>query len=334
MTENQAIVSILTFKEVLSRHQVAQVVFELVKCLIFQRHQIPMTMESMIREVNNFQQQQQQQQMNENCLLISNSNSDTNQREQRRQRSARIRKEKLRLKLIKKSEKFMANFQVFETLIFEIVKKHNVKEIVFTLGLSSSAPREVYVITLPDTFAPPKPLENQAEFARKIIRVLRPIMCNNENLFDFLSEKSALTNMFVAFKMNLHSVLDFPPNLTPKMNFVKWPQKSKICHFTIQPSETSVQKKPASITGIDTYTPTAMQMCTPFTDTKFARKRPSSGSSSLEDQMIETPIQKTKIFNITHSMDEIELSSTSSWTWFYCNSVLKGFRDPQVVHQN
>ena len=335
MTENQPIVSTLSFKEVLSRHQVAQVVFELVKCLIFQRHQIPMTIESMKREMNNFQQQQQ---MNESSLHDSNSNNGTAQREQRRQRSARIRKEKLRLKLIKKCEKFMANLQVFEAMIFEMVKEHNVKEIVFTLGLSSGAPREVFLIHLPDTFSPLKPLENQTEFSRNIIRVLRPIMCSNENLFDFMSEKCPLTNMFLAFKMNLQSEqLDFPAihNLTPKMNFEKWPKRSKICHFTFQPREKcdTKMKLPASVTGIDIYTPTAMQMCTPYADTKFARKRPFSGSLVVEeDEMIETPIQETKILNITHAIDEIELSSP--WTWFYSDSVLKGFRDPQVIQQS
>jgi len=31
-------------------------------------------------------------------------------------------------------------------------------------------------------------------------------------------------------------------------------------------------------------------------------------------------------------IDEIELSSP--WTWFYSDSVLKGFRDPQVIQQS
>lgn len=163
-------------------------------------------------------------------------------------------------------------------------------------------------------------------------------MCSNENLFDFMSEKCPLTNMFLAFKMNLQSEqLDFPAihNLTPKMNFEKWPKRSKICHFTFQPREKcdTKMKLPASVTGIDIYTPTAMQMCTPYADTKFARKRPFSGSLVVEeDEMIETPIQETKILNITHAIDEIELSSP--WTWFYSDSVLKGFRDPQVIQQS
>ena len=312
-------VSNLSFKESLSRHQVAQVVSELVKCLIFQRHQIPLTVESMTREVNNFHQHS-----NGQVLEHPDCSADRNSR---KLRHAKVRKDKLRQKFVKYAEKFLASFQALETLIFQVVLGHEVKEIVFALGLSSNSPKEVYIIELPETWASPVKLEDHQvkEFSRKIIRVLRPLLCNNEQLFDVLMEKCPLTNMFLAFKMDIQ--VSLAAQLTPKLNFDKWPAKSKICRFAIQHDVDNNSKRPAFITGNDTYTPTAMEMCTPFQD-KNSRKRPLSGSSNEADKMIETPIQKTK------PLPDSSVVEQTDYAWFYCNSVLKGFRDPQVSLSN
>ena len=95
-------------------------------------------------------------------------------------------------------------------------------------------------------------------------------------------------------------------------------------------------KDPAIITGKDTYTPSAMEICTPYVNrgnNQISRKRSISGSSFNSD-MIETPCQKSNCQNKTDDpalhIEFQNLKLEKPKLWCYCQTALKGFRDPQI----
>ena len=314
----------LPFDEQLTRRQVSQIVIELIKATIFHRNQIPMTIETLRREINEFHQEE----TGGNEVEMSEEEDFCRRRIRMRQRNAKIRKQKLRSKFVKLSEKFLSQYEILEKLVSEVLledsNQQEVKEIAFTLGLTSGAPKEVYIVHLPDAYG--KELGVVLD-RRKVIRIFRSVMYE----FEVLGSECSMTNMFLAFKID--SAKDpVSDQLVPK-DFENWPQRSNVTHFFFKVA--NEPKKRAHVTGTDSYTPSAMQLCTPYaTDKQWQRKRYASEDSSTSDQMIETPIQKTNLVSRMTGDDcnEVEESVDKS-RWFYCNSVLKGFRDPQVKRE-
>ena len=324
----------LPFDEQLSRSQVSQVVIELIKSTIFLRNQIPMAIETLRRDIQEFNQEKiadaEESKMSEESDVCGRRHRD-----QIRQRNANIRKQKLRNKFIKLAEKFLNQYEIFEKLVHEVLiensSQQEVREIAFTLGLTSGAPKEVYIVHLPEECGQESGGVDLDR--RKIIRIFRSVMYE----FEVIGSECSMSNMFLAFKMN--SKMDHPASdqLFPK-EFENWPpQRSSVTHFFIKHN---IAHEP---TGTDSYTPSAMQLCTtPYPVAKQWQKvRYASEDSTLSfDQMVETPVQKTNcISRITGGGIDLDKDGNTigpeelaadEYKWFYCNSVLKGFRDPQV----
>ena len=162
----------------------------------------------------------------------------------------------------------------------------------------------------------------------------------NEELFKRISTDISITNMFIGFKIDTKDKI-LPNGLLPKPEFTdEWSSRVKLTTFQIShPFENEfvrqrhISKDPAIITGKDTYTPSAMEICTPYVNrgSQFSRKRSISGSSGSD--MMETPCQKSNCLN----KDDPELHTEfqnlkleNQKLWCYCQTALKGFRDPQI----
>ena len=308
----------IPFDETLSRSQTSQIVIELLKSMIFHRNQVPLTIETLYREICEFKQEDPVEEE-----IVKADDDFHGRRDRIRQRNAKIRKHKLRSKFIKVSEKFLARYEMFEKLVSEVIRDNVVKEVAFTFGMTSGAPKEIYIIHLPDAYGKESGV---CLDRRELIRIFRSVMYQ----FDVLSECSLssecpLSNMFMAFKMT--SRIDpISDHLFPK-DFHSWPQRSNVTHFFIKHKIANEPKLPAFVTGTDSYTPSAMQLCTPAVGKHWPRKRYASEDSTMNDQMIETPIQKT------NHISRITGDNVEDDQWFYCNLVLKGFRDPQVKRE-
>merc|ERR1719509_509639 len=173
---------------------------------------------------------------------------------------------------------------------------------------------------------------------------------------------------------------DLPEHFTPRPELQSWPARTKITTFNIVHDEIFesevILKKPAFVIGQDSYTPSAMDMCTPFRPQQSnptTRERTVSGSSFTNEIFLETPCQKQaansklmmetpcqkqaansklmietpcqkqaanfKLSKIEEDFDRLDLDTPSGNTmespaeefiWYFCDSVIKGYRDPQV----
>ena len=74
-------------------------------------------------------------------------------REVNRLRKVFARKQKIREKFIKKTQKFMDNFQNVENLLKIVINGFDVQEISLSFGISSQCPKEVYMIRIPKHFS-------------------------------------------------------------------------------------------------------------------------------------------------------------------------------------
>ena len=170
----------------------------------------------------------------------------------------------------------------------------------------------------------------------------------NDQLFDRVSQDLSLTNIFIGLKV--------PSSTTSVENCVhkpdieeSWSLRTKMTCFNIVhndfclPDKTPRSKKTPFVTGRDCYTPSSMEMCTPFVNrssmTSFlnnTRQRSVSGSSFTNEFMVETPCGKT-LDKIEENFSQMNLdenyetkSDAISYHWYFCDASVKGFRDPQV----
>ena len=171
----------------------------------------------------------------------------------------------------------------------------------------------------------------------------------NEDLFARISCELGLTNIFVGFKMEPKDSLPKDLVSKPEIHNERFPARVKLTTFQIShphngfstgqkmiqnnnPVLATPLPRPPSVSGRDIYTPSSMEMSTPYISRNYwsSRQRSISGSS-FNDIMVETPCQKSndEIQNIETTFQRMELGSIQK-VWFYCNSALKGFRDPQI----
>ena len=80
-----------------------------------------------------------------------------------------------------------------------------------------------------------------------------------------------------------------------------------------------------------------MEICTPYVNrgnNQISRKRSISGSSFNSD-MIETPCQKSncqnKAVDPAFQIEFQNLKLENQKLWCYCQTALKGYRDPQII---
>ena len=89
-------------------------------------------------------------------------------REVNRLRKVFARKQKVREKFIKKTQKFMENFQNVENLLKIVINGFDVQEISFSFGISSQCPKEVYMIRIPKHFRRDDPIRKDMKKLRTL----------------------------------------------------------------------------------------------------------------------------------------------------------------------
>lgn len=155
----------------------------------------------------------------------------------------------------------------------------------------------------------------------------------HEQLFNRLSQDFPLTNAFLAFKVRSCPDAPLPDYLTFRndLKCKTWPKRTKVTTFDVNNDdhEGPKLKKRATVSGHDSYTPLAMEICcTPYVGRNPSRLRQPS-ENSLGELMIETPCQNLAK-RVETQMCISEDHTEDLGTWFYCCKTLKGFRDPQV----
>merc|ERR1712083_1270029 len=135
-------------------------------------------------------------------------------------------------------------------------------------------------------------------------------------------------------------------NFTPRPELQGWPARTKITTFNIVHDEIIAEefiiRKPAYVTGQDSYTPSSMDLCTPYRPNNLnmiSRERTVSGSSFTNEIMVETPCQKQTSSNLAKIEEDfkrlsfgspMESNACEDLIWYFCDQAIKGFRDPQV----
>lgn len=326
------------FEESLSKEQCWYVTNELMKNLIFQRRQIPLTFETLKREIRDFTSLQQQSTENSPLDPAQNQKSI---RQLVRERKDKIRRDKLKEKLIKRAQKALQAYEKVEVCIKNAVlqSENAVSHLAIIFGISPLAPKEVYLMSWP------KDLSSKNHSAlvtqRRMISLFRSLMMN-DGLFDRVSQELTLTNIFFGLKMASTRNQGIE-HFTSYPDFETWPQKAKVTLFTFCHHQS---KSEAVIVGQDTYTPSSMELCTPYIGRSSGfqgRKRSVSGSSFSNEFMIETPCQKTNkswsMERIQEDFSNMDINQSPSplnfchpnEMWYFCDLPLKGFRDPHLA---
>jgi len=393
--ENKPIFVDVKFEESLSKEHCLFIMLELVKNLIYQRRQIPLTFETLKREIQKYYNSFANENM-ENTVVSGNGDCmeiDMKPRDKLRLKKNRIRKQKLKEKFVKKTEKFINEFEKVERSIKTVFSSNVcVKEIALIFGMSPGAPKEVYLIQMPKS-CNMSGIHFKELHQRRMLQLFRTVMGHDE-LFQRISVDLGLNNAFIGLKMS-SKLNDLPEHFTPRPELQSWPARTKITTFNIVHDEIFesevILKKPAFVIGQDSYTPSAMDMCTPFRPQQSnptTRERTVSGSSFTNEIFLETPCQKQlansklvmetpcqkqaansklmmetpcqkhaansklmietpcqkqaanfKLSKIEEDFDRLDLDTPSGNTmespaeefiWYFCDSVIKGYRDPQV----
>ena len=182
-------------------------------------------------------------------------------REVNRLRKVFTRKQKFKERFIKKTQKFMENFQNVENLLKVVINGFDVQEISLSFGISAQCPKEVYMIRIPKQF--------RRDDIRKDMKKLRTlqifravvslflsflllkiflinkkpfsliklihfhIQMGNEELFKRISTDISITNMFIGFKIDTKDKI-LPNGLLPKPEFTdEWSSRVKLTTFQI-----------------------------------------------------------------------------------------------------
>ena len=96
----------------------------------------------------------------------------------------------------------------------------------------------------------------------------------HDDLFQRVSVDLGLTNTFIGLKLTSKMNIS-PENFTPRPEIHEWPARTKITTFKIVHDELIendfvMVRKPAFVTGQDSYTPSAMEICTPYRPQQYA----------------------------------------------------------------
>ena len=107
-------------------------------------------------------------------------------REVIRLRKVFTRKQKFKEKFIKKTQKFMENFQNVENLLKIVINGFDVQEISLSFGISAQCPKEVYMIRIPKQFRRDDIRKDMKKL--RTLQIFRAVVslqfCNTKNIFD------------------------------------------------------------------------------------------------------------------------------------------------------
>ena len=323
----------LKFDETLTNFQGLHVIEELFKCFIFQRRQIPLTIESLKKEIRQYHSEKVAQKPDESLPKT---------REEIKAKKLRVRKDKLRQKLVQRAEKFITNFNQIEACLEKNLAQVQATHVAVIFGVSPQNPKEVYVMNLPRNLVKSKmSLEKSRTLNhRKMLSVFR-ILMQNDDLFTRVSQEMPLTNIHLGLKIqhcqHLEQFKAFP-------NFQNWPSSVKLTQFHILHQNPTDHEHGDFVMVEESYTPSAMDLCTPIVQ-RTCRKRSHSGQSFScsddhgEDLMLETPCQKTtwletieedfSMLSVAEQSCEVNQDNDDG-IWHFCDLPLKGFRDPHL----
>merc|ERR1739841_132576 len=148
---------------------------------------------------------------------------------------------------------------------------------------------------------------------RSMVQLFRTVM-GHDDLFQRVSVDLGLTNTFIGLKLT-SKMNTSPENFTPRPELREWPARTKITTFNIVHDDIIeddfvMVRKPAFVTGQDSYTPSAMDICTPYRpqhqSNLTTRERTVSGGSFTNEIMVETPCQKQKSSNLSKIEEDLD----------------------------
>ena len=149
-SENKPIFVDVKFEETLHKDQCLFIMLELVKNLIYQRRQIPLTFDTLKREIQKYFAAFANLAEGDGENLSEDMEIEMKPRDRFRLKKSRIRKQKLKEKFVKKTEKFINEFDRVERSIKNVFTSNfQVKEIALVFGMSPGTPKEVYLIQMP-----------------------------------------------------------------------------------------------------------------------------------------------------------------------------------------
>ena len=160
---------------------------------------------------------------------------------------------------MKKTQKFMDNFQNVENLLKVVINGFDVQEISLSFGISSQCPKEVYMIRIPKHFSRDDIRKDMKKL--RTLQIFRAVVSlfllqkyffntkkfstikskinhfsfqmGNEELFKRISTDISITNMFIGFKIDTKDKI-LPNGLLPKPEFTdEWSSRVKLTTFQI-----------------------------------------------------------------------------------------------------
>ena len=158
--------------------------------MIFQRHQIPLTVDTLQREINRT-----------DLDMEFSLDENAKPRDVRKLKKDFARKKNLRGKFEKKTQKFLEEFEKIECLIKQLILNFDVQELALSFGISCTSPKEVYLIQIPDDFSEDDESMSKDVKKRRIMKLFNVVLDHDE-LFQRISSEFSLTNMFIGFKIN------------------------------------------------------------------------------------------------------------------------------------
>ena len=178
-SENKPIFVDVKFEETLHKDQCLFIILELVKNLIYQRRQIPLTFDTLKREIQKYFAVFANLAKGDGENLSEDMEIEMKPRDRFRLKKSRIRKQKLKEKFVKKTEKFINEFDRVERSIKNVFTSNfQVKEIALVFGMSPGAPKEVYLIQMPKRC---KKSKNQIKEIRQrsMVQLFRTVVRND-----------------------------------------------------------------------------------------------------------------------------------------------------------
>ena len=176
----------IKFEETLSKEQSLLVTLELMKNLIYQRRQIPLTFDTLKYELstNSRETNENGDTNDENVEQNENGGMKMSLRERMKTKQDKARKRKNKEKFVKQASKFLKLFEGLEKIVKNVfLNDHKVKEIALVFGVTVRSPKEVYLIQLPKVHDSKDKMRNENTFhQRRMIRLFRTLVSEFQRL--------------------------------------------------------------------------------------------------------------------------------------------------------
>jgi len=320
----------------LSHDGVKRLVVQLVKHLLFQRKQVPCSVDNIKKDVE------------AGPPPVPSprgplTGGPAKVQEQLRQKRLAAKQMRTREKYLKRAKVFVDNCLDFEDELMRHLDRHTAR-VSCVFGASPAHPKEVYTIELPSATSLIPVSSEKA--SRKALLALFRSLTTNDKLFQMFGTTSVpSTNLFVAFSkpaslcsgLVTRAGFKTPPQCRHVVIRIRQQTSSDLCLAT--------PVQPTRFTSIgSTCTPVPMDLCTPLVRSNRQKFQPMTPGGA--DWMMETPCVKRKCSAITEDdcpveekrssleMDHsdavmMDYCQTGSDQWYFLPQSLKGFTFPK-----